>query len=247
MQGGLHIALAAERLFTLWGIPVTNTLISAWAVIAGLCILAFVVGRNVQMVPGKVQNLFEMLFEYVLGYMEETLGSAELARRFFPLIMSIFLFIFAANLFEFLPFVDSITVQSAGGFVPLLRPAATDLNVTLALAVISFLTIEITGIAMLGVLKYGSKFVNLRGGALGLLIGLIELVSNVARLVSFSFRLFGNIFAGGVLIALAVGFLPLILPVPLMLFETFVGLVQAAIFALLTLAFIKIAITEAHE
>ncbi len=246
MSGGLQISLAAQGITTLWGIPITNSLISVWIVIAILCVMAFFVGRNVRMIPGKVQNLFEMLFEYVLGYMENTLESPMLAQRFFPLIMSIFLFIFAANLFEFLPFVDSMGFQSASGFTPLLRPATTDLNVTLALAIISFFTIEITGIVMLGIWKYGSKFVNLKGGVLGFLIGLIELVSNITRLISFSFRLFGNIFAGGVLIALAVGFLPLVLPVPLMLFETFVGLVQAAIFALLTLAFIKIAITEAH-
>lgn len=245
-MGDLHIALAAQRLFEVWGIPVTNTLVSAWLVIAFLIVFGIIVGRRATLIPGKVQNLFEVLFEFVLGYMKETLGSEELAERFFPLIMTIFLFIFAANLFEFLPFVEALGFSRMGEFVPLLRPASTDLNVTLSLAIISYLVVELTGIVVLGFLKYGSKFVNFKGGALGLLIGLIEFVSNLARLISFSFRLFGNIFAGGVLIALAVGFLPVILPVPVMLFETFVGLVQAAIFALLTLAFIKIAITEPH-
>ncbi len=246
MDTGLHITLAAERLFELWGIPITNTLVTEWIVVVCLALLAFFVGRKISLIPGKVQNAFEMLFEYVLGYMEETLESRELAERFFPLIMSIFLFIFAANLFELIPLVNSIGITRAGEFVPLLRPASTDLNLTLALAVISYFVVEITGIVVLGFLRYGGKFVNLREGVLGFLIGLIEFVSNLARLVSFSCRLFGNIFAGGVLIALALAFLPLVLPVPIMLFETFVGLVQAAIFALLTLAFIKIAISEPH-
>ena len=247
MEGGLHIALAAEPLFYVWGVPVTNALVSSWVVMVILFVGALLVGRRVSLIPSKVQNFFEMLFELVLDYMENTLGSRDLARRFFPLIMSIFLFILVANLFEFLPFSNAIGFFEHGEFIHLFRPAATDLNVTLALAIISYFVIEVTGVVVLGFLRYGSKFVNFREGVLGFAVGLIEFVSNLARLISFSFRLFGNIFAGGVLIALAVGFLPLILPVPLMLFESFVALVQAAIFALLTLAFIKIAITEPHK
>ena len=247
MESGLHIALAAERVGTLFGLPITNALLATWAVVVLLILLAWFVGGRVTLIPGKVQNLFEMLFEFVYGYVEDTLGSKELARRFFPLIMTIFLFIFTANLFEFMPFVESVGFSGPDGFVSLFRPATSDLNFTLALAVIAYLVIEITGIVALGFLRYGSKFVNLKGGVLGFVIGLIEFVSNLARLISFSFRLFGNIFAGGVLIAVAISFLPLLLPVPVLLFETFVGLVQAAIFALLTLAFIKIAITDHDE
>ena len=121
----------------------------------------------------------------------------------------------------------------------------TDLNVTLALAIISFLVIELTGIITIGFLKYFTKFVNLKS-VLGFFIGIIELFSEIARLISFSFRLFGNIFAGEVLILVAIAFVPLIAPVPLMLFEVFVGFIQAAIFSLLTLFFIKIAVTEPH-
>lgn len=249
-EQGLHIALAAQRLWDVFGLPVTNSLLAAWIVTGLLIAFAVIVGRNPKLIPGKTQNLFEMLFEYVFDYMEKTLESRSLAQRFFPLIMTIFLFIFAANLFEFLPFVEAFRVHLSTSLgasdVPLLRSATTDLNLTLALAVISFLTIEITGITVLGFLRYGAKFVSLKGGVLGLAVGLIELVSNLARLISFSFRLFGNVFAGSILIAVAVMFLPYVVPVPVMLFEVFVALVQAAIFALLTLAFIKIAITEAH-
>lgn len=246
MNEGLHIALSAQRLGEVWGIPVTNTLLTAWIVMAGLLVLAFLVGRNPKLIPGRVQNVFEMLFDYVFSYMEETLGNRDLARRFFPLIMTIFLFIFAANIFEFLPFMEALRVNIHGQSIPLLRSVNTDLNVTLALALIVYFVIEVTGVVVLGFFRYGSKFVNLKDGVLGLGIGLIEFVSNLARLISFSFRLFGNIFAGGILIAVAIAFVPVVLPVPLMLFELFVALVQAAIFALLTLAFIKIAITEAH-
>lgn len=247
MDGGLHISLSAERLGSVFGIPITNTLVTSWIVIAFLIAAAFLVGRAAALKPGKVQSAFEMLFEFVLGYMEQTLGSRRLAERFFPLIVTIFLFVFSANMLDYFPLLGSVGFTHGAEFIPLFRPVNTDLNVTLALAVIVFLTIEISGILALGFLKYGSKFVNFKTGAMGLVVGLLEIIGNLARLVSFSFRLFGNIFAGEVLIAVISSFLPYLLPVPLMLFETFVGLLQAAIFALLTLVFIKLAIMEPHH
>lgn len=249
MQEGIHIVLSAERLGEVWGIPITNTLITSWIVVGILAVIALVVGRNLQLVPGKLQSTFESLFEYVLGYMEETLESKEMARKFFPFIATLFLFIFTANVIEFTPGIGSIGFfhgePGSIEFSPLLRSVNTDLNVTLALAIISFLVIEITGIIVIGFLKYFKKFVNLKS-VLGFFIGIIELFSEMARLISFSFRLFGNIFAGEVLILVAITFVPLIVPVPLMLFEIFVGFIQAAIFSLLTLFFIKIAVTEPH-
>ena len=246
MTGGLHISLEAERLGSVFGIPITNGLIAAWATIIVLIVAAFFIGRRPTLIPGKMQNVFEMLFEFVLNYMEETLGSRALAERFFPLIVTIFLFVFTANELEFFPLIGSVGITQDGVFTPILRAATADLNMTLALAIISFVTIEVSGIAALGILKYGSKFVSFKTGVMGFFVGLLEIIGNLARLVSFSFRLFGNIFAGEVLVAVAMAFLPYLLPVPLMLFETFVGLLQAAIFALLTLVFIKLAIMEPH-
>jgi F-type H+-transporting ATPase subunit a len=165
----------------------------------------------------------------------------------FPIISTIFLFIFTANLVQFIPGVGSIGFFQLQGttreFVPLFRSLNTDINTTLALAIIAFMLIEVAGVVVLGFLKYFHKFVNFNS-VLGFCIGIIDLFSEIARLVSFSFRLFGNIFAGEVVIMILGSFVPVVLPVPLMLFEVFVGFIQAAIFALLTLFFIKIAITE---
>lgn len=245
MEDGIHIALSAERLTEVLGIPITNTLVTSWIVIGLLIVLAVIVGRRATLIPGKFQATIELLFSFVLDYMEEVLESRKLAVRFFPLIMTLFLFIFAANALEFTPGIGSIYVGE--DHAPLLRSVNTDLNVTLALALISFFVIEFTGVAVLGFLKYAGKFVNFRS-PLAFAVGIIELFSEVARLISFSFRLFGNIFAGEVLILVVAFFVPVLLPVPLMAFELFVGFIQAAIFALLTLFFIKIAITpeEAH-
>lgn len=245
-ESGLHIALAAERLFHVWGFPITNATLAMWLSMAVLIGLAYFVGRNPKLVPGKLQNLVEMVFEYLLDMMEKTLNSRALALRYFPFITTVFVFILAMNWLHFLPIFGTFTVEHGHEHVPLFHGATADLNTTLALAIISFFVIELSGILTLGILKYGSKFVNFSGGAMGFIVGLLELVGNLARLVSFSFRLFGAIFAGEVLLMVIRTFVPYVLPVPLMAFEAFIGLLQAAIFAILTLAFIKIAIEEPH-
>lgn len=249
-MGEIHIRLAAEKLTEIAGIPVTNAILTSWIVTFLLIGGAFLLSRNVRLVPGKVQILVESVFEYVLRYTAEVLESEKLARRFFPLLMTIFLFIFAANILEFTPGIGSVGLVHEGEhgareLVPIFRSVNTDMNTPLALTLIAFVVIEVTGVTTIGVLKYWKKFVNIRS-VLGFFVGLIELMSEVMRLITYSFRLFGNIFAGEALIAIGIAFVPLLLPVPLMMFEVFVGFIQAAIFSLLTLFFIKIAITEPH-
>lgn len=252
MESGLHIALAPEHLFVIWGLPITNSLLATWVIMALLLLGAYLMGRKVSVVPGKIQSAIEMFFEYLLGMMEQTLGSRALAIRYFPFIATIFIFIFVANTFNFLPIFGTIGLQQAAehgesSMVPLFRQVNTDLNVTLALAAISFFVIELSGILTLGLWKYGSKFINFSGGAIGFVVGLLELIGNLARLISFSFRLFGAILAGEILLMVIGIFVPYFLPVPLMAFEVFIGLLQAAVFAILTLTFIKIAIEEPHS
>lgn len=245
-QEGIHISLSAEKIGNFLGVPVTNTMLMGFVVFALLMVLVFVVRKNLALIPGRFQSLIEMLFVWILDYITETLENEKLARQIFPLILTIFLFIFTANLIEFTPGVGSIGWSHPGGeFTPLLRSMNTDLNTTLALTLISFVVIEFLGVATLGFLRYGKKFVNV-SSVLGFLVGIMELFSEISRLVSFSFRLFGNIFAGEVMILVIQHFVPMVLPVPIMAFEVFVGFMQAAIFALLTLFFVKIAVTEAH-
>ena len=245
MEEGIKVALAPEVIGNLWGLPVTNTLLMSWAVILILGALAFMIGRNVQLIPSRFQTLLETLFSFVYDYIAETLESRDMARKFFPLLLTIFLFIFTANMLEFTPGIGSVGLYHNGEFAPLFRSANTDLNATLALAIISFFVIEITGIVTIGIFKYSQKFISFKS-VMGFAVGIIELFSEIARLISFSFRLFGNIFAGEVLILVVSHFVPYILPVPLMMFEVFVGFIQAAIFSLLTLFFIKNAIPEPH-
>ncbi len=244
-EAGIHVALAAERIGTFMGIPITNTLIMSWIVMGLLFIFAIVVRSRLSLIPGKFQTFVELLFSYVYDFIETTLEDAKWTKRIFPLLLTLFLFIALANLIEFTPGIGSITIDHDGHTVPLLRSMNTDLNVTLALTFIVMFAIEFAGIFALGLFKYAGKFINF-SSPINFVVGIIELVSELSRFVSFSFRLFGNIFAGEVLIAVVSFFVPYFLPAPLMAFEMFVGIVQGAVFALLTLFFVKMAIAEPH-
>jgi F-type H+-transporting ATPase subunit a len=244
MSEGITISLSPDTLWTVFSIPITNTLVMSMVVFLFLVVFTLVMNRSMAMVPSRKQVTLEILFTGAIDYMTDVLESEKLARQLFPLIITIFLFIFTANMIAFIPGVGSLGVYGESGeFTELLRSMNTDVNVTFALAIISFLVIEILGVTTIGFLKYSRKFVNL-SSVLGFFTGVIELFSEVARLISFSFRLFGNIFAGWVLLLVIKHFVPLVLPVPMLAFEVFIGFIQAAIFALLTLFFIKIAITE---
>lgn len=251
---GISIHLAPEVLGTFLGIPITSTLLTVWLTMAILITLAVVVKSKISLVPGKLQSACEALIGGVFDYMADVLESKSLAKRFFPLVMTIFIFILAMNWVGLLPGVDSIGVyenvethgEVVSKLVPFFHPPATDLNITIGFAIVAFVSIELAGVFILGLFKYGGKFINFRS-PLAFVIGLIELLSEVARLISFSFRLFGNIFAGKTLL-LVIMFLttPYIIPVPLIAYELFVGFIQAFIFAILTLYFIKLAIEEPH-
>jgi len=242
---GIHVALKPYIVGELFGVPITATLITTWLTMAILITAAFFFTRQPQLIPKKAQSIAELMVGGVYDYMSDVLESRKLALQYFPVVMTIFIFVLAINWMGLLPGVTSIGLNHDGHFTPLFYPAATDLNITIAFAIIAFLTIEMAGVVALGLWKYGGKFINF-SSPLAFVIGIIELISELARLISFSFRLFGNIFAGKTLLVVVIFFVPYIVPVPLYAFEVFVGFIQAFIFAILTLFFIKIAIAEPH-
>lgn len=246
---GISIHLAPPVLGHIGGMPITSTLVSSWAVMLLLILGAFLMRKRLTLIPGKLQIVVESLVGGVFDYVAGVLESRALALRYFPIIMTIFVFVLSLNWFGLIPGITGFGFigESHGkeGIIPLFYPTHTDLNMTIALALIAFFTIEIAGVLAIGFMKYAGKFINF-SSPLNFLIGLIELISELARLISFSFRLFGNIFAGKTLLLIAMFFVPLILPVPILAFEIFVGLIQAFIFAVLTLFFIKLAVAEPH-
>jgi F-type H+-transporting ATPase subunit a len=243
---GISVKLAPYIVGEVFGVPITATLITTWLSMFLLVALAFIATRKIALVPRRSQSVAEVLVGGVYVYMTSVLESRDMARKYFPVVMTIFLFILTLNWVGLLPGVTSIGYYaSESKFIPFLYPAATDLNITIAFAIVAFLTIEIAGVLALGLWRYTGKFINF-SSPLAFVIGIIELISELARLISFSFRLFGNIFAGKTLLVVIMFFVPYIVPVPLIAFEVFVGFIQAFVFAILTLFFIKLAAEAPH-
>ncbi|KKQ23235.1 MAG: ATP synthase subunit a [Parcubacteria group bacterium GW2011_GWA2_37_10] len=240
-----EISLKAQQLFTIGGYNVTNGLLLTFVVSIILITLSFVISRRVSIIPGKLQAVAEMGVESLLSLMESTLGSVEKAKKYFPLVATIFIFILVSNLLGIFPGVGSLWMENNGAEVPLFRSPAADLNFTLAFAVISVLMTNIIGMASVGVFKHLGKFFNF-SNPINFFIGILELISEIAKIISLTFRLFGNVFAGEVLLTIIFFLAPYFIPLPFMFLEIFVGMIQAFIFAMITLVSIALH-TTSHE
>jgi F-type H+-transporting ATPase subunit a len=267
------IQIQPEVIFTIFGFPITNTLIGTWISIIFLFLVFFLGTRRRDLIPSGMQNALEWIVEYLLNLTESVAGTVK-ARKFFPLVATFFIFILFCNLLDIFPGVDTIgTVnlealklahlsaptsffllgEYSNKLTPWVRPGTSDLNLTLALALVSVIVTQIFGFYTLGAKQQLSKYFNFKvlfthgfQGPIEFFVGLIEIITELSRILSFSFRLFGNIFAGSAVLAVFAWLLPFISDAVFIPLELFVGFVQALIFALLTLVFLEIA-TTSHE
>lgn len=282
----MHISIKPEILFYLGPIPITNSVLTSVIAALLLCVSAVVVGRNFKRLPSGLQHVFEMVYEMFENLATDSLGKA--GPKFAPFAATLFLFILTNNWLGILPGVGSIgfyrsaehsavqtteqaTEQTAEHateqasesgaapaeehaaeteFIPLFRGGNADLNMTFALALIAVVTVHAVGIRSSGLKTHLSHFKNP-----------LEIVSEFGKTLSFSFRLFGNIFAGEVLLAAMISILVIItgnqltvyslvggvVAVPFVLFELFVGFIQAFVFAVLTLSFISLFYNAGHH
>ena len=242
-----HIEIAAEKLFYFLGLPITNTLLTGWVVIALIIAAIFFLARGLKPIPGQLQNIFEIIVEGFVGIIESVLGSREKAEKYLPLVATIFLFILVSNWLGILPGVGSIgLLEEARGktkLIPLFRSAASDLNFTLALAIIAVIFVNVLGSAAVGVRSHLGRYFSFKG-PLEFFVGLLEFISEFAKIISFSFRLFGNVFAGEVLLVITGFLMPFLAPIPFLGLEIFVGFIQALVFAMLTMVFLSIAVAH---
>lgn len=338
------IQLPAEKVADGFSTPIgkwnlMNTMVTTWLAMLVLILISIKIRRNLKDVPGRLQALFEVIIEFFLTLCEQIAGK-EKARRFFPLVFTIFIFIVVANWMGILPgfgtigriagpeeiahhhlkgddahytdpaigitgpdshdfketkaqadasddaqghsdesdldavklhvFRDYESIplatlspgslkeeltfaqygenhgdvgegKRAGHLVPFLRSANTDLNMSLAIALIAMAMVHFWGFSILGFFGHAGKFISLKSGPIGFFVGILELISELGRIISFTFRLFGNIFAGEVLLMAMAFLLPLIGIIPFLGLELFVGLIQAFVFAMLTLVFASMA------
>jgi F-type H+-transporting ATPase subunit a len=247
-ESSIHISLKAEPIFHVGGFAVTNSLLLSFIILVLLGGMAIIGRKKLSLVPGIFQNIFEVVIEGLLSLMDSVFQDRHKSEKYLPLIATIFLFVLFSNWFGLLPGVGSIIIHGEGGHAatPLFRAPSADLNFTLALAVSAVIAVNVLGAAAIGVFPRLKTFFNF-SNPIAFFIGIIELVSEFARMISFSFRLFGNIFAGEVLLTI-VGFLaPYVVPLPFLFLEVFVGFVQALIFSMLSIVFIAIATVDHHE
>lgn len=239
----VHISLRAEELFRIGDFPVTNALLMSLLTFVVLGLGSYLLWRKISVVPGKVQGIFELVLEAILDLMDSVLGDRRKSEKYLPLVATIFLFVMVSNWLGLLPGVGSIFMHTHEGEAPLFRSAAADLNFTLALGVLAVIAINILGILAIGIKKHAGKFFDF-SNPINFFVGILELISEFAKIISFSFRLFGNVFAGEVLLTIVAFLVPYIIPLPFLFLETFVGFIQAFVFAMLALVFVAIATTE---
>lgn len=252
----MHVSITPEIIEHIGGMPITNTLITSVIVTLVLVVVFFAATRNIKDVPNGLQNLIELIIESLFNMIDSVTGNRKQTYQFFPLVATIFIFVITSNWLGLLPGFGSLGFYEAAKegaseegravFVPLLRSANSDLNTTLAIAITSVMAVQIAGIATLGILKYGKKFINF-SSPINFFVGILELVSEVSKMISFSFRLFGNVFAGEVLLVVIMTLVPFIAPIPFFALELFVGFIQALVFSMLTLVFLKTAVTAHAE
>lgn len=263
-----EITLFAEPIFTIGSFTVTNSLINSWITVIILVLFFLAVGEKIKKIPRGLQNVFEFILEEALKLADSITGNRKKSEKFLPLSLALFLFVLVSNWLGILPGTGSIGfIESEGAhkvFVPLFRGSTADLNTTLALGLFAVVASHVMGALTVGIFKHANKFINVQSfldipkkitkdativlvNPIKAFVGLIEIIGEIAKVASLSFRLFGNIFAGEVLLASTTALFAYIVPLPFMFLEIIVGIIQALIFAILTMVFMTIATTaEEH-
>jgi F-type H+-transporting ATPase subunit a len=249
----MNISIAAEPIFHISSFPVTNTILVTLCISLIIIIASVILRSRVNLIPRGFQNIVESILEALLDLADSVTQDRKLSKKFLPVVATIFIFVILTNWVEVIPGLGTIGIYETHHgeqvLVPFIRSGSADLNLTLAIALISVISAQILGIAVIGAGKYAKKFFVSplhKPYFVGTFVGLLELISEMAKIVSFSFRLFGNIFAGEVLLTVMLFLVPYIVPLPFLLLELFVGFIQALVFSMLTLVFFKMATTEAH-
>lgn len=262
-----EITLFAEPIAHTKNLTITNSLLTSWFAVFIIIILSLVLRSKLRAVPGKFQSVFEMVVEGALGMCDQVTNDRSLSIKIFPLAISAFFFILVSNWLGIMPFGGfGIIEEGKHGllFVPFLRGATADINTTIALAVMAVIGANVFGVVSIGLWKTLNKYVNLKVlgeifttirkdptviivAPIKFFVGLIEIVGEFAKVASLSFRLFGNVFAGEVLLASMAALVAYIIPVPFLFLEILVGVVQALIFSILLVVYFTIGASDHDE
>ncbi|MDD5251225.1 MAG: F0F1 ATP synthase subunit A, partial [Patescibacteria group bacterium] len=268
----MAVPVAAEKIFEVGGMPITNSLLNGWVAVLAVVVLAVALNRKTSLIPRGLQNVAEKALEFLLDFMDQVTHDRTKSRRFLPIAGTLFLFILFSNWLGLIPGVGTIGFwEMENGkkvLIPLFRAATSDLNLTLAMGISAIVISHVVGVATIGFFKYWGKFIQVAGvwraihgitrkplqhvaldvfvACIEVMVGIIELISEVAKMISLSLRLFGNVFAGEVLLWVFLHLLAFIVPIPFLFMELIVGVVQAMIFSTLTLVYLTVATDAPH-
>ena len=258
--------LYAEPIAHVGSFSITNALFTSWIAVFAIIVIVIAIQKSLKEVPKGIQNFFEIVFEGALSLCDQVTNSRKITEKVFPLAFAIFFFVLINNWLGILPlggFGLLEKTEEGLAFIPFIRSGTADVNATLALAVMSVVGANIFGIVSIGLWKSFNKYVNLKAlGSIAIkirkdpvvlivapvtfFVGVLELIGEFAKIASLSFRLFGNVFAGEVLLLSMSAIIAYGLPVPFLFLEIFVGVIQAFIFSILVLVYFTIA-SQDHD
>ncbi len=261
--------LFAEPIAHVGSFPITNALVTSWAAVFIIVVLSVALRAGLKKVPGKLQFLFETIWEGGLSLADQVTSNHKKSEKIFPVAISIFFFVLINNWLGILPLGGFGLVEHGAeglAFIPFVRSGTADVNTTIALAIMAVFGANLFGVLSIGAWKMFNKYVNLKALAgipskvrkdptvlvvapITFFVGLLEIIGEVAKIASLSFRLFGNVFAGEVLLASMTALVAYAVPIPFLFLEILVGVIQALIFAMLTTVYFTIASDDhdAHE
>lgn len=259
--------LYAEPIVHVGSFAITNALLTSWIAVFLIIIISISLRRKIKEIPKGIQNFFEIIVDGALSLCDQITNNRKITNRIFPLAISVFFFVLINNWLGILPFGGFGLIEhgSEGSmFIPFIRSGTADLNTTLALAVITVIGSNLFGAIFIGSWKMFNKYVNLVSigqiftkvrkdptilvvAPINAFVGLLELIGEIAKVASLSFRLYGNVFAGEVLLLSMSALLAYILPIPFLFLEIFVGLIQAFIFSVLLVVYFTIAAEDHTE
>ncbi len=259
-----EITLFAEPIFHNENFSITNALFTSWFAVIAIVVIALVLRSKLREIPRGIQNFFEFVIEGALTLCDQVTNDRALSMRIFPVAISVFFFILINNWFGILPLGWMGLIENGEHgmvFVPFFRGGTADINTTLALAVMAVIGANIFGVFSIGIWKTFNKYVNLKViGQIGkkirkdptiilvapitFFVGLIEIIGELAKVASLSFRLFGNVFAGEVLLVSMAALVAYVIPIPFLFLEILVGVIQALIFSILTVVYFTIGASD---
>ncbi|MDQ5971736.1 MAG: synthase subunit a [Patescibacteria group bacterium] len=258
--------LYAEPIAHFGSFTVTNALFTSWIVVLIIIAISITIRIKIKKIPKGIQNLFEIIIVGAINLCNQVTNDERVTKKAFPIVFAVFMFVLINNWMGIVPLGGFGLIENTEhgkAFIPLIRSGTADINGTLPLAILSVLGANLFGVFSIGLWKTFNKYVNLK--ALGgiftkirkdpmvlltapimIFVSALELIGEFAKIASLSFRLFGNVFAGEVLLASMAALIAYILPTPFLLLEVMVGVIQAFIFSILTLVYYTIA-SQDHE